>query len=71
MSATALNPDPEQSVNDPLVGAVLLFNSGKLRIGSARGSTSADMRASFDGAEGVLKKRWMKASQSLSGRYWL
>ena len=56
MSATALNPDPEQSVNDPLVGAVLLFNSGKLRIGSARGFTSADMRASFDGAEGVLKK---------------
>lgn len=56
MSATALNPDPEQSVNEPLVGAVLLFNSGKLRIGSARGFTSADMRASFDGAEGVLKK---------------
>ncbi|MDO8754612.1 MAG: histidine kinase [Anaerolineales bacterium] len=56
MSVTALNSDSEQSVNDPLVGAVLLFNSGKLRIGSARGFTSADMRASFDGAEGVLKK---------------
>lgn len=56
MSASALNPDPEQSVSDPLVGAVLLFNGGKLRIGSARRFTSADMRAVFDGAEGVLKK---------------
>ncbi len=56
MSATALNPDPEQSVSDPLVGAVMLFNGGKLRIGSARRFTSADMRVTFDGAEGLLKK---------------
>ena len=56
MSAAALNPDPQQSVSDPLVGAVMLFNGGKLRIGSARRFTSADMRVTFDGAEGVLKK---------------
>lgn len=56
MSASALNPDPEQLISDPLVGAVLLFNGGKLRIGSARRFTSADMRATFDGVEGVLKR---------------
>ncbi len=56
MSATALNPDPEQLMSDPLVGAVMLFNGGKLRVGSARRLTSADMRVTFDGAEGVLKK---------------
>jgi signal transduction histidine kinase len=56
MSAAALNPDPEQLLNDPLVGAVMLFNGGKLRIGSARRFTTADMRVTFDAAEGVLKK---------------
>jgi signal transduction histidine kinase len=56
MSAAALNPDPEQLLNDPLVGAVMLFNGGKLRVGSARRFTTADMRVTFDAAEGVLKK---------------
>ncbi|MDP2778464.1 MAG: histidine kinase [Anaerolineales bacterium] len=56
ISVTALNPDPEQSDSESLVGAVLLFNSGKLRIGSARRFTNADMRTTFDGADGVLKK---------------
>jgi signal transduction histidine kinase len=56
MSAAALNPDPEQLLNDPLVGAVMLFNGGKLRVGSARRFTTADMRATFDAAEGVLKR---------------
>lgn len=58
MSAAALNPnlDPEQTTSDPLVGAVMLFNAGKLRIGSARRFTNADMRITFDGAEGILKK---------------
>ena len=56
MSATALNPDPEQMVSDPLVGMVMLFNGGKLRVGSARRLTSADMRVTFDAAEGVLKR---------------
>lgn len=56
MSAAALNPDPDQLLNDPLAGAVMLFNGGKLRIGSARRFTTADMRVTFDAAEGVLKK---------------
>lgn len=56
MSAATLNPDPEGAVSDPLVGVVMLFNGGKLRIGSARRFTSADMRVTFDGAEGVLKR---------------
>ena len=56
MSAAALNPDPEQVLTDPLVSMVMLFNGGKLRIGSARGLTSADLRVSFDAAEGVLNK---------------
>ena len=55
MSAAALNPDPEQLLNDPLVGAMMLFNGGKLRVGSARRFTTADMRATFDAAEGILK----------------
>lgn len=58
MSASALNPnlEPEQTTSDPLVGAVMLFNAGKLRVGSARRFTNADMRITFDGSEGILKK---------------
>jgi signal transduction histidine kinase len=56
MGATALHPDPEQLLVDPLVSVVMLFSGGKLRIGSARRLTSADMRVTFDAAEGVLKK---------------
>ena len=56
MSATALNPDPDESISDPLVGAVLLFQGGKLKIGSARRFTNADIRSTFDGSEGVLKR---------------
>lgn len=56
MSATALNPDVEESVSDPLVGAVMLFNASKLRVGSARRFTQADMRVTFDAAEGILKR---------------
>ena len=56
LSASALNPDPEQLHSDPLVGVVMLFNGGKLRIGSARRFTTADMRVTFDAAEGILKK---------------
>jgi signal transduction histidine kinase len=56
MSAAALNPDIEESVSDPLVGAVMLFNASKLRVGSARRFTQADMRVTFDAAEGVLKR---------------
>lgn len=56
MSAAALNPDPDQLQNDPLVGAVLLFNDGVLQVGSARRFTAADMRSEFAAEEGILKK---------------
>ncbi|GAB1469263.1 histidine kinase [Chloroflexota bacterium] len=58
MSAAALNPSlkSEETVSDPLVGTVLLFNGSRLEIGSARRFTNADMRITFDGADGILKK---------------
>jgi signal transduction histidine kinase len=56
MSAAALNPDPEELVSDPLVGAVLLFNGSRLTVGSARRFTSADSRTVFEGGEGILKR---------------
>jgi signal transduction histidine kinase len=56
MSTSALNPNLEQSVSDPLVGVVMLFKAGKLRVGSARRFTNADMRVTFDAAEGILKR---------------
>ncbi len=58
MSAEALNPnlDPDETVSDPLVGAVMLFNGSRLEIGSARRFTNADARIAFEGADGILKK---------------
>jgi signal transduction histidine kinase len=56
VSASAMNPDPEQSLNDPLVGAVLLFKDDMLQVGSARRFTTADLRASFPAEAGILKK---------------
>ncbi len=53
---SALNPNSDESVNDPLVSAVLLFRGGQLRVGSARRFTSADERVTLDGSEGILKK---------------
>ena len=52
----ALNPDPNQPNDDPLVSAVLLFKGGHLRVGSARRFTQADMRVTFPAAEGILQK---------------
>jgi len=52
----ALNPDPEQPNDDPLVSVVLLFKGGQLRVGSARRFTQADMRVIFPAAEGILQK---------------
>jgi len=53
---SALNPESEDYLDDHLVGAVLLFKGGELQIGSARRFTNADLRVTFRGAEGVLKK---------------
>jgi signal transduction histidine kinase len=66
MGASALNPDPDESVTDHLVGAVLLFKSGMLRIGSARRFTNADMRVTFQGTEGILKKVFDEGDPILS-----
>ena len=59
MGYSALNPNSnnlDESANDPLVSAVLLFRGGQLRVGSARRFTSADSRVTFEGSEGILKK---------------
>jgi signal transduction histidine kinase len=56
MSYSALSPDADESANEPLVSAVLLFRGGQLRVGSARRFTVADTRVTFDGSEGILKK---------------
>lgn len=53
---TALNPDPDQAASEPLVSAVLLFKGGQLRVGSARRFTGADVRITFAGNEGILRK---------------
>jgi signal transduction histidine kinase len=53
---SALNPDADEFSDDRLVGAVLLFKGGELRIGSARRFTNADMRVTFQGGEGLLKR---------------
>lgn len=66
MGANALNPDPEESATDHLVGAVLLFKGGMLRIGSARRFTSADMRVTFQASEGILKKVFDEGDPILS-----
>ncbi|HEY9151948.1 MAG TPA: histidine kinase, partial [Anaerolineales bacterium] len=52
----ALNPDPDQASDDPLVSAVLLFKGGHLRVGSARRFTQADMRVTFPASDGILQK---------------
>ena len=53
---SALNSESEDHLDDRLVGAVLLFKGGELQIGSARRFTNADLRVTFQGAEGILKK---------------
>jgi len=66
MGYTALNPDPEEAAKDHLVGAVLLFKGGVLRTGSARRFTNADMRVTFHGGEGILKKVFDEGEPVLS-----
>jgi signal transduction histidine kinase len=66
MGASALNPDPDEGVTDYLVGTVLLFKGGVLRIGSARRFTNADMRVTFQASEGILKKVFDEGEPVLS-----
>lgn len=56
MGYSALNPNSDETANDPLVSAVLLFRGGELRVASARRLTNADSRLTFEGSEGILKK---------------
>ena len=62
---SALNPESEDYLDDRLVGAVLLFKGGELQIGSARRFTNADLRVTFRGAEGVLKKVFDKGDPAI------
>lgn len=67
MGCAALNPDPEtEGDNGKLISAVLLFKGDKLRIGSARRFTNADMKVSLLGAEGLLKKVFDEGEPILS-----
>jgi len=63
---TALNADMDSTGSDPLVGAILLFKGGQLRVGSARRFTNADLRVTFPGNEGILKRLFDEGDTLLS-----
>jgi signal transduction histidine kinase len=56
MGYSALNPGSEENGSEPLVSAVLLFQAGQLHVASARRFTSADLRMTLEGNEGILRK---------------
>ena len=56
MGYTVLNPESGDRPDERLVGAMLLFQDGVLNTGSSRKFTNADLRVTFNGAEGILKK---------------
>jgi len=62
----ALNPDQDQTIDDPLVSAVLLFKEGHLRVASARRFTPADMRVSFPASDGILQRVFDEGEPILS-----
>ena len=69
MACSALSDNPDESndlLNVGLVGAVLLFKGGELRTEAARRFTNADMRVSFHGGEGILKKVFDEGDPVLS-----
>lgn len=69
MACSALSDNSDDSndlVNVGLVGAVLLFKGGALRTEAARRFTNADMRVSFHGGEGILKKVFDEGEPVLS-----
>ncbi len=69
MACSALSDNPDESndlLNVGLVGAVLLFKGGELRTEAARRFTNADMRVSFHGSEGILKKVFDEGDPVLS-----
>ncbi|MEW5940215.1 MAG: histidine kinase [Chloroflexota bacterium] len=66
MGYTALNPDSDGEGDVKLVSAVLLFKGDKLRVGSARRFTNADMKVSLYGGEGILKRLFDEGEPILS-----
>lgn len=59
LAYTALNPNPdpdEPDSDERLVSAVLLFKDQELLVGAARRFTTADLRVTLRGNEGILKK---------------
>jgi signal transduction histidine kinase len=56
LSASALNPNPNDLAADRLVSAVMLFQGNQLQVQAARRFTNADMRVALEGSEGFLKK---------------
>ncbi len=66
MGYSALNPDAAGEGDARLVSAVLLFKGDKLRVGSARRFTNADMKVTLDGAEGLLKRVFDEGEPILS-----
>lgn len=66
MAFTALAPDPTEAARDRLVGAVLLFKGGELQTESARRFTNSDLRVTFQGSEGILKRVFDEGEPVLS-----
>ena len=66
MGYTALNPDSQAEGDVKLVSAVLLFKGDKLRVGSARRFTNADMKVTLAGSEGILKRVFDEGEPVLS-----
>ncbi len=56
LAVSALNPEEVGEFDDRLISAVLLFRGDQLLVKSARRFTSADMRVTLPGSEGILGK---------------
>jgi signal transduction histidine kinase len=56
LSYSALNPAQGTLADERLVGAMLLFKAGRLQVEAGRRLTSADGRAVFVAADGILKR---------------
>ena len=56
LSYSALSPENSASAAERLVGAILLFKGGRLQVEASRRFTTADARAVFVGADGILKR---------------
>jgi len=55
LASSSIGEDANGSAEQELVGAALLFQGGRLQIGSASGLPSIDLKLTFDGSQGILK----------------